>query len=336
MSLEAAAASPASDPATTDEAATAAAATVEAPIDANAASSSDADATDANPPSLLDVLKDAVEKPQAPAGSSTVVGDEVDTEAADAAALAAEGAEDADLPFHNHPRWKQLNAKLDEYREPAGQYGRITEFMNVNGLVPDEVAEGFSVMAAIKSGDPAKLAEVREYFSTRLAFLDETLGNVLPDDLLTRVESGELDDDGAQEIARARATGKLLEAKTARDETRTSEERTAAERTALSTAMVTAVEAWEVKAKATDPDYQKKAELVQDTALAIVQRTGQAPASAEEAVALADQALKEVNGHFKALLPKPRAIVPGPTGASATTVAEPKNLREAINAAVGR
>lgn len=308
-------------------------------IDANPADSSAVDVEDAKTPeNLLSVIKSAVEKEPAPEASSAPEGEKVEPEAKEEAQEAEPKAEDdANLPFHNHPRWKAVLAERDSFREPAENYGKITEFMGNHGLAPEEVAEGFEIMALLKSGDPVKLGEAREWFSSRLQSLDDSLGNTLPEDLQTRVDEGLIDDDTAQELARTRAAAALrAEQDTARD-AKAAEAAGMEQATAVQTGIVNAVQAWEERAKASDPDYAKKAELVIATSRAILARPGVvAPSTPEEAVALAEKALAEVNGHFKGLMPKPRAIAPVPASTSTVAKPAPTSLRGAVAAALAR
>ena len=175
-----------------------------------------------------------------------------------------------------------------------------------------------------------------EYLEPRVAYLKERLGFVLPTDLQERVDSGLIDEDGAQELARARATEKLRSDQAEKRDQETSQQREARERADAATGMATAVDGWEKRIKASDPDYPKKAKLVERTAQAIVQQTGKPPATPEEAVALVEQALAEVNEQFKSLLPKPRPIAANPQGSSTPTVIEAKTLRDAVRNAVNR
>lgn len=337
MTGTAAATSPVADPIDPNAAAVVqpdAQAATESTPDANAADPSTVDA-DAKKPDLLSVVKAAVEKPAEPVASSDPEGDPVDP-AAEGAAVADPAAEDdADLPFHNHPRWQQVIAERDALRDPAERYGHITQFMDQHGLTSEEVAEGYEVMALLKSGDPTHLAKARDWFSERLDALDGMLGNSLPEDLRQRVEDGLLDEAGAQELAQARATAALHESQVTARTVADEETRTRAAQENITRSMVTAVEDWEARVKAADPDYSKKADLVQAKCAAIAQRTGQVPTTPAEATALADQALAEVNALFKSALPKPRPITPAPNGQSTVIVAQPKTLRDAINAAVG-
>lgn len=324
------------DPVAIDQAVQADPIASETVLDANPAAPSTVDIVDANEPqNLLDVVKAAVEKPAEAVASSDPKGDPV-TPPADAEAPADAAAEDdADLPFHNHPRWKAVIAERDGLRDPAERYGAITGFMQEHGLSSEEVAEGYEVMALLKSNDPTKLSEARDWFASRLSALDGMLGHTMPDDLQQRIDDGLLDEDGAAELAQARAAVTLRDRQT----TAQTEATTAADQqrqaTEITTAIVTAVEGWEARIKASDPDYSKKSELVQAKCQAIVQLEGKAPANAAEATALADRALAEVNALLKSALPKPRAITPSPLGASTTIAAQPTTLRGAIDTALG-
>lgn len=322
------------DPAIVDPALAAAAT---AATDANTADSSTVDVTDAKTPSLLDVVKSAIEPKVEPTDPSTVTADEVVPPVEDKALEAeADPANDADLPFHNHPRWKQVQAERDSFRDDAGQYGKITSYMRQHELTPENVAEGYEVMALIKSGSPEDLTKVLEYLETNALAVKTALGHVIPEDLQARVDDGLIDEAGAAELAKARAAEALRNTQsTARDEAAAAA-RATTDAQALGSAMVTAVEGWEARTRATDPDYAKKAELLETECRAIVQREGKVPTTPEEAVALAERAKVKVDGQFKALLPKPKAITPSPLSSSTPTNSAPKTLKEAIaNAANG-
>lgn len=305
--------------------------------DANPAAPSTVDTDGAKEPaSLLDVVKSAVEKQAEPEASPAPEGEQVDPVAEAAAPTADDpAADDANLPFHNHPRWKAVIAERDSLREPAERMTLIETFMQDKGLTSEEVAEGYHVMGLLKGG-PDELAQARDWFAERLEGLNEALGHVLPADLQSRVDEGLLDADGAAELAKARAAANLRETQDAQRAARETAAATERDATAKTTAMVGAVEAWETRIKASDPDYSKKAKLVQDRCRSIVASEGKAPQTPEEATALADRALGEINAEFKSTLPKPRPIAPAPAGSSTPATAEPKTLREAINSAVGR
>ena len=154
--------------------------------------SSSADTPDANeaPKSLLDVVKNVV-KPETkePVAPSPTEGQDP-AKPADAQAKEGEGdpKPDAEVPFHNHPRWKEMIAERDSLKPDAEGFRKITSFMQASSLTGPEVDEGFQIMAKLKSGTPAALGEVRDWFSERLKALDEHLGFTLPADLQKQVD----------------------------------------------------------------------------------------------------------------------------------------------------
>lgn len=307
--------------------------------DANTAQSSGADAEDAkqDEPTLRDIIQDVVKKQEAPEDSSTPEAKPEEAAEPEAKADGEDADPDADVPFHNHPRFKELVAERNALKEEAGQYRLITDFMQSNGLTGDEVAEGFSVMALLKSGTPDDLSKARDWFAERLQFLDTTLGHSLPEDLRLKVEDGLLDEVTAKEVAQTRAKAALYETQTT--EQRQRQERQS-ERLALAERqreMATAVSSWEADIKAKDPDYAaKKAPLVETAVRALIQERGKPPQTRDEALEYVQAAYGKVNDQLKSLVPKPKAVTPSPAGMSAAARPEPATLRGAIEAAVNR
>lgn len=303
-----------------------------------AASSTVDDQDDNQPASLLDVVKTVVQ-PTGPADTSGAEGEEgkTGTEAGTEGASSEETGDETDdskLPFHQHPRWKQVVAERNAYREDAEGYRKVTGFMQEHGLSAEDMADAYDISAKLKSGDPQRLQEALEWLEPRVATLKAQLGHVLPEDLQEKVDGGELDEAGAQEIARLRATDSLRTQQAERQ--RETEATNATERQVreVSTAMATAVDEWEKGIKGSDPDYAKKADLVLAKSQAIVARTGKAPTNAEEAVALAKQAYAEANEVLKAAIPPKRELKPTPRGLSTPATTEPKSLKDAIRGAL--
>lgn len=308
--------------------------------DANAAASSPADEKDANkePASLLDVVKNAVEPPaaKAPEASSTAEGDQVqpDAEAAAKAEKAKAEGDDSDVPFHEHPRWKKVIAENNDLKADAERARNIDNFLTSGGVTAETAAEVLEVTVLARSGDPTKIRQARDYVQGQLDALNGMLGVELPDDLLDRVDSGDLDEATARELAEGRATSRLHAEQEKRRTERDTTARAAEEATNISTRMATAVQGWENETKKSDPDYAKKEALIQSTAVAIMHREG-APKTEAEALALTQRAYREVDAAMKAALPKPKPVdTVTPSGSSAVATAAPTSLREAINASL--
>ena len=307
--------------------------------DANPAQSSGADAEDAkqDEPTLRDIIQDVVKKQEAPEDSSATEAKPEEATQPEATAEGEDADPDADVPFHNHPRFKELVAERNALKDDAGQYRIITDFMQSNGLNADEVAEGFSVMALLKSGAPDSLTKAREWFAERLQFLDTTLGHSLPEDLRLKVEDGLLDEATAKEVAQTRAKAALYETQTT-EQRRAQEQRTQREAQAgAQREMASAVSSWEADIKAKDPDYAaKKAKLVETQVRALIQERGKAPQTKEEALEYVKTAYDSVSDMVRQLTPKPKAITPSPAGMSAAARPEPGSLRAAVEAALHR
>lgn len=307
--------------------------------DANPAQSSSADAEDAkqDEPSLRDVIQNVVKKQEAPEDSSTTEAKTEEGAEPEAKADGDDADPDADVPFHNHPRFKELVAERNAFKEDAEQYRNITTFMTESGLVAEEVAEGFEVMALLKSGSPESLTKARDWFATRLQFLDETLGHKLPDDLRLKVEDGLLDEETAKEVAQTRAKATLLQTQTDGQREQQEQLRQQQARQAVQQEMASAVTSWEADIKAKDPDYAaKKAPLVETQVRALIQTRGKQPQSQAEALEYVQTAYAKVNEMLKGLTPKPKAITPSPTGMSAAARPEPNSLRAVVEAALQR
>lgn len=309
--------------------------------DANAAQSSSADVKDAKagpeaaegPKSVLDAVAKALapdSKPDAAtdaAGDSSKPKDGQDSKPSEgeAEAKADEAEDDSKLPFHNHPRWKAVLAERDNLKAPAEQYERIQQFMDRNGLLGNEVVEGFKVMALMKN-DPAKAVV---FFETKIAELREFLGDKLPEDLQAEVDSGTISEERAKELSRARATNRHL----ASTVEQTDEERRGEHVAAVKREVSDAIVGWETTVKGKDLDYAKKQRRVMDRVRVIAQEEG-GPRNKAEAIALADRAYKEVNEELTALLPRRPTVPPNPANGipSARTVAAPKTMLEAVQA----
>jgi hypothetical protein len=314
--------------------------------DADPAKSSGADqGANTEPKALLDIVKDVVKKPEEGEASPALKPQEGSSEgkpAAGKAAVAESKDDDASVPFHKHPRWQEkvaserklkgeletLTGQVTELKRSADQLQVIENFRTTNGISVDEVVAGFKTMALIKT-DPAKaLPELRKIVST----LELAIGERLPADLQEQVDKGAIDETAAKETARLRAVNKRLTDTVDQSRTRETEREVAGTKEAIRSE----VSKWEAGLKTSDPDWSEKQDLVRDKVLAIVQETGKAPRTPEDALALARVAYEEVNKTFARLRPAPRRTSDAPaSGTSATGAkAQPKTLLEAARMAV--
>jgi hypothetical protein len=115
-----------------------------------------------------------------------------------------------------------------------------------------------------------------------------------------------IDEEAAQELARVRANEKLLKAQVETRETPTPKP-TAARGGCQCPGMRDGGGRLGEADRKADPDYAKKAALVETTCRAIVQRNREASRNPQEAVALAKQALNGSERSAQVALPKPEA-----------------------------
>jgi hypothetical protein len=281
---------------------------------------------DANkkPTSLLDAVKRAVQTP-ADADSSTV---ETNGASASSSKSPSPGLDDpakdktraeADqkLPFHNHPRWKEVVSERDAYRSDAGEYRKITSFMSSNGLTNAEVVEGFQIMALMKTNP----AEAHKKISEYKARLDAYVGESLPEDIKKRVDEGYIDDASAKELAALKAEKQL----------QVERMQYAAEQQAhqARASIHGAVVSWEQQMKAKDPDWSAKQELVTDQAKLML--ASERPSTPEEAIALVERAHSIIKERLSRFAPQRRPVSSVSSSASSANASPvPKSLLEAV------
>ena len=262
-----------------------------------------------------------------------------------------EGEEQTDenLPFNKHPRFRQLIQErneyrnmAEEYRPVADEYRKIESYMASNNLLPQEVAQGFEIMALIKN-DPFT---ARQRLVQYVQMLDQVTGDgPLPNDLRAEVEQGYITEQRARELAQMRHRQQYTQARSQMDLQRQQAE---AQRQMamqqqqahqqLFEAQKGAVSTWEADIRAKDPDYSRIQPWVFKELRLLSQDSP--PRSPQEAVALAQQAYKSVKDGLRRLNPQRSGTLPtarseqSASGGSAGP--QPSSMLEAIMQAAGQ
>ena len=314
--------------------------------DANAESST---ATDAKPQSALDIVKEALKAPtEQPKDNKSTS----DTEASSANEEGSQEAEkpadtqatdeeaDAKLPFHNHPRWKEVKAERDAYKEIATDFksradvfDRLSAATQESGMSGEEFDQGFEIMRLMKT-NPIEAWQKLQPFVQQLQLL---AGEHLPNDLQEKVDSGLIDAETAKEIAVLRTenlVGKNSEKLTAQQlEQQRNQENTAREEQA-NLQMGNSITAWENNWKKSDPDYLTKQPLVQARIVELMGLHGK-PSTPEHAIILANHAKADIDKVIGKIIPAKTAMttVTGGRANNNGTVA-PKNSVEAVKLAL--
>jgi hypothetical protein len=305
--------------------------------DVNPDSSTGVEKPDANgPKDLLSAVRNVVSQTKADAqtaGDSSTPTEDGTTEPTNPAAHqdGNAGEDDSKLPFHNHPRWKQMLAERDSLKEDASQYQQVVSFMRGNNLNAQEVAQGMQVMALIKN-DPLRALEA---LKPTIEHLRQFAGESLPDDIKQKVDGGFIDHESASELARQRAQAQFMTARQQQELEAYQAAQLQQQQAASMNSIMTAVSGWESQLKTRDADYQAKSQFIGDRIRVLLQQGH--PQTPQEAVALAERAYNEVNQSFKGMNPRRQPVRTMTSGNSATSATPaPKSLREAIMMAAGK
>ena len=280
---------------------------------------------------LLDVVKSGLQegKPDSKSSTEGQQRKSADAENAEGKASQDDGQTPKDdsqkpaekLPFHNHPRWKEMVAEREALKPKAEQYEKITTFMTTNRLSAEEMAKGLQVMALMKN-NPVEAYKVLQGYVQNLAPLT---GEVLLEDLKKEVEDGFIPESRAKELARLKAEREYSESY----QRAMAEEREREAEAARGRQMYDAVATWEAQEKAKDPDWDKKYEMVMDRVRTLV-GAGR-PQSASEAVEVARRALADINSRLRPLAGR-SVDLRSPTSSlsSASTRPAPRSLEDVV------
>lgn len=208
------------------------------------------------------------------------------------------------------------------------------------GLTEDDFRTGVEVMLAVNN-DPIKAYALLTPIMQSLAALN---GEILSPELAAQVEAGEITQEAAQEISRARA-GKVVTTHQATVTQKRQEDDAAAQRQSeLNTqgaSVEQAINGWEKNWKGRDPDHSHKYALWRDKMdvyIARIETGKEALPDAKAVVAKAEQFLKEVTTTLTKMRPSKTAIRSTPQGVGTSTGAKavPGTLKEAIQGALAR
>lgn len=256
-------------------------------------------------PDLLSVVRDVVDKRKPDdASASPAEGSEATVEAEGAA---DEKAEDfSDVPFNQHPRWKQIltqrnsaRAERDSFKQDAERYQNVQTYIDSQGLTADEAADMLLIAGLMKTNPVEAWKRARPVIQNLLV----AAGEVLPGDIKQMVDEGKMSREAALEVSRSRAAVQSVQARSTFDTERAQQQR---QREALA-AFQNAAEDWQADRKLKDPNFAAKIEPLHKEILYLQHSEGK-PKTPAEVKAQLDRAYKAVN----AALPKPAPKPPVP------------------------
>ena len=306
-------------------------------------STSEQDAKSQAPKSLSDVVlaamkggKEGSSSSEGQSGNKAKTG-QVDPNAE--AKAAAEKGDGSDVPkeFHKHPAWMRMKSERDaaraeveqfkQYQSDAQEFQVITGFMSENGIEASEVAETLQWLA-LRNTDPV---EFYKRFSALKDEMDEQMGYTLPPDLQERVDAGEISEEDARALNKAKAEANLHKNRSQQQAERHTTQQTAQQQTALARQMSSTVNQWEKQIQTKDPDYLTKKPFVQDKIRSYIQLYGM-PGNSEMALKYALKAYQEVSQSLGSLMPAKKANSPTPqTGKQVETKFTPKSVEDIVS-----
>ncbi|MES3016211.1 MAG: hypothetical protein V4721_00470 [Bacteroidota bacterium] len=246
---------------------------------------------------------------------------------------------DVDSRLDKNPRFQAVIAEKNTLQEKLKQYEPADSTMNdKDRLATLHIGESVN-RALLGQANPqdvlAMLAPIVEQ-------LQSAAGLVLPDDLKQAVENGDISEKYARDLAKERASNAAMQNSSEFEKNKQKEEQTRKDNeylARLNDGVKKAVVDWEVIQKAKDPDYALKSSLVyaQINAVALSRKTAGMLTTPEDAVKIADQALKQVSELLQKAAPGKRQIRPnlqGSTPAGKPIQAKPADRRAAIAAAL--
>lgn len=246
--------------------------------------------TDDTEAGLLSVVRDVVSERPAAAASSAE-GAEAGQGAGESASQEPDNETFLDVPFHKHPRFQQLVTQRNAFREDAGRYKNITDYLEQNNLSSEEAANALATFARAKYDPAGAFAELKPWLQNLLV----AAGEVLPEDLKARVANNELSPEVALEMSRERAKNKS-------HETRQGFEAQRAQRQSqvnLATELATTAQGWEADRRVKDPNFAAKEPLLLREIAYLQQQEGK-PKDRAGVLAQLQKAYDAVNKSFKA------------------------------------
>lgn len=229
-------------------------------------------------------------------------------------------------------RFEQLLSERAELKPKAEQFDKMVEWINERELTDQDVNLLFNVGANLRSGN---FREAYDQIEPIYRQLQQALGETLPDELQQRVQTGQIDEASARQLAATQANSQIAQRKARRLEEQAERARAQETQQQHLTAVKSAVSDWENAKRGADPDWNLKQARVTALIELAVYRQG-LPKTAKDAVAMADDALKHVEGELRQLRPRKPEVKPTPDAGSGRTEAQPQTLLEAAKAGLAK
>lgn len=221
-----------------------------------------------------------------------------------------------------YPRFKKVIDERNKFKLGFEENEKINKFQTTNNLSTDEMADGMKIMALVKN-NPLEAYKALKPVVDSLAV---QAGEVLPDDLKSKVNDGYMDEDTANELAKTRAEKSNLENKVQNLNTQQQASNQVEQAKVLNDIVVN----WETSKKKSDPDFDQKKDTLLDRMRAEVAQNG-VPPTQDGIVKMLDGAYTTVSDRYAKISGNKTPIrTPSGNKLSGTPTSQPNSLEEAI------
>lgn len=307
--------------------------------------STDAVTTDEKPLSLFETVKKNLAEEQAEKDGATSSTEEKEkVEAKTDAKAEGEGEqkgesdediikalEEKDPRSRAATRIRELVGEVKKYEADAGNFNALSTWVKDSNLQQQEFMDGLNIMRAMKNDPFAALEMLRPYYEE----LQNMVGEVLPDDIQQKLDTGLIDEDTAKELVKAKRQAEFLQSTQQRQQEQAAEQQEIEAQRAHVHAISNAVTSWEKSWQATDPDYPKKKSMVKNYVSSLMASEG-VPTTPQEAVEQAKRARQMVEDELRSIAPTKKAITPPPTTPASKTTPQFKSSLDAARAALNQ
>lgn len=295
-------------------------AAAQAPADKPAEGASSSAATGEEDKSLLDVVRDVVDKSRSadPKSASPAEGEENGDES-DKQPKKPDDENYEDVPFHKHPRFQHLLRKSKTFEQDAIRYQNVQGFLDQNGMTAEEASNMLVIGAMAKTNPAEAWKHVKPWVQNLLI----AAGEVLPEDLQKRVEAGEMSAEAALEVSRSTATVRSMQAAQSFQQ-QLEEQRKQRE---AGSAVTGAAQQWEADRRVKDPNFDAKVEPLMKEVAWLQAKEGK-PSTPDGVKDQLQRAYKAVNAGFAppAPRPNPRPAMRPVTGGQVAGKAAPAEM----------
>lgn len=236
----------------------------------------------------------------------------------------------SDVPFNKHPRFQEVLGQLKTFRVDAERYKNVESFIDEQGLSGEEAADLLKVGGLIKT-DPVKAWPLIKPIVQKVLL---AAGEILPEDLKTKVQAGEMSHEAALEVSRNRA---LVQSADVRREFET-KRATTREQTNARGEVLRTVNSWEADRRARDPNFDAKMPAIEKEVAWLQTKEGR-PDTPEGVKAQLQKAYDAASAAYQPPAPRQekRAITPVRGGqVSGNVRPEVKSTLDIVNAEIAK